>query len=205
MKLHFSPASPFVRKVRAAAIEVGLADRIELVPATVAPTSANRDFAALNPLRKIPALETDDGLVLYDSIVIAAYLANLAGDTRLFGEGAARWPILTRHALADGMLDCALLVRYETVLRPSELRWDKWVDDQMDKIEAGLAAFEADIADPEIAPDIATLTLAILLGYLDFRFPEHGWRSRYPRLSAWYHVVRARPSLAGTKPADQQP
>jgi len=124
MKLHYNPASPYVRKVRVLAIETGLMERIELVPEKVSPVDPNPDVVADNPVGKIPALVTDEGDALYDSRVICEYLDALHGGTRMFPErGEARWSALRRQALADGMLDAAVITRYETAMRPKELQW----------------------------------------------------------------------------------
>src|SRR5579883_607108 len=122
MKLMYAPASPFVRKVRAAAAELGLDREIELVMTEVVPGKPNLAYGAgYNPLRKIPALALEDGTVIFDSTVICEYLDARAGGGKLIpASGAERWRVLTRHALAQGMCDAAVLLRYETWLRPEE-------------------------------------------------------------------------------------
>ena len=201
MKLYHSPASPFVRKVRIAALELRLDDRIELVSVAVAPAKPNPDYAAeVNPLRKVPALATDDGQVIFDSAVIVEYLAAEAGDTTLFPNGPQRWRVLTRHALANGMCESAVQMRYETFLRPPEQRWDAWTEDHRDKIAAGLAAFEMAPPEPGSPLDVASIALGACLGYLDFRFPQDEWRSRCPRLATWFEVAAGRRSFVETAP-----
>ncbi|WP_137391197.1 glutathione S-transferase family protein [Rhodoligotrophos defluvii] len=206
MKLIYAPQSPFARKVRAAAIELGLADRFELEFVQLTPGQKNRDYASsVNPLRKLPALVLDDGQTIVDSTVICEYLDALAGGGKLVPvSGPERWRILTQHAVAQGMMDAMILVRYETWLRPEPHRWAEWIDDQWDKALSGLAWFEsrAEIALRQGGGriDLSQLALACGLGYLDFRFPETGWRERFPKLAAWYGVVLNRPSLAQTKP-----
>ena len=119
MKLRYSPTSPYVRKVMVVALETGLAERIERIPTTVAPTKYNEEVARENPLVKVPALTTDDGMVLYDSPVICEYLDTLHGGQKLFpATGKTRWTALRQQALADGILDAAILGRYE-ILRAS--------------------------------------------------------------------------------------
>ena len=114
MKLMYAPASPFARKVRVAAIELGLGDAVELVFTKVSPGSPNEAYARnYNPLRKIPALELEDSTVLYDSTVICEYLDARAGGGIIPGVDDDRWRVLTRHALAQGMCDAAILLRYE--------------------------------------------------------------------------------------------
>lgn len=208
MKLHYAPASPYARKVRAAAIETGLGKAVELVHATVAPGRENQAYAGkINPLRKIPALELDGGEVLVDSTVICEYLDAKAGGGKLLPkEGEARWRVLTQHAIAQGMTDALLLVRYETALRPEPLRWPLWIDDQFDKAWSGLNWFETRAAD--ILPsapkqlDLAQLALGCVLGYLDFRFNDQGWRKRAPLVAEWFRAASALPPLAETVPYD---
>src|SRR3954470_22305104 len=168
MKLTFSQGSPFARKVRIAAIELGLIDRIELVPATVAPTQPNEAYSRdVNPLRKLPALILDDGSVIVDSGVITEYLDDLAGGKLVPASGAARWQIKSEHAILQGMADAMLLCRYETGVRPQELQWQKWSDDQWDRAWQGLARFE-DHPDIMTRPiDIAQIALVCVLGYAD--------------------------------------
>jgi glutathione S-transferase len=114
MKLHWSPRSPFVRKVMIFAHETGLVDRLECVRTVVAMTTANVDLLTDNLLSKIPTLILDDGTVLYDSAVICEYLDSLHGGSKLFPpDGPARWTALRRQALGDGFLDLLILWRYE--------------------------------------------------------------------------------------------
>src|ERR1700687_5264119 len=106
MRLRYSPTSPFVRKVMVVALETGLVERIERITTIVAPTKPNEEVARENPLVKLPALTTDDGLVLYDSPVICEYLDTLHSGATVFpASGKARWIALRQQALGDGMLD----------------------------------------------------------------------------------------------------
>ena len=114
MTLHWSPRSPFVRKVMVAAHELGLADRIATVRTVVAMANVNRALLAENPLGKIPTLVLEDGTILYDSQVIIEYLDSLVGGGRLVpASGPARWLELRRHALANGLLEQLILWRSE--------------------------------------------------------------------------------------------
>src|SRR5471030_171866 len=114
MKLRYSSASPYVRKVMIVAHEGGLAERIETVATSVVPVKANDALKAENPLVKLPSLTTDDGITLYDSPVICEYLDSLHAAAKMFPPaGPARWTALRRQALADGILDAAILTRYE--------------------------------------------------------------------------------------------
>ncbi|MGA8050147.1 MAG: glutathione S-transferase [Burkholderiales bacterium] len=201
MKLWYSPASPFARKVRVSAIELGLAARIELVQTTVVPSKPNEDLARENPLIKIPALRIDDGSVLYDSRVICEYLDALAGGGKLFpAAGAVRWQALRRQALGDGITDAGILRRYELAQRPEALHWPEWLAGQLAKMNYGLDAAEREAAGWGEAFDIGHIALACALGWIDFRFPDSGWRATRPALGAWFTRVSQRPSLAQTMP-----
>jgi glutathione S-transferase len=204
MKLFYSPASPFARKVRAAAIELGLSDRLELETIDTAPGKPNRAYAqAYNPLRKIPALLCDDGTTVYDSTLICEYLDSLAGGGRIVPRQDAphRWRVMTNHTLAQGMTEACILIRYETAVRPEEHRWQVWIDDQWDRIESGLQWFTHNSAELSDPINIAHLALGSLLGYIDFRMPERAWRSRFPLVKDWYERLERRPSFQQTRPA----
>jgi glutathione S-transferase len=200
MKLMHAPQSPFARKVRVAAIELGLGDRIALEYAEVVPGQKNAAYGdAVNPLRKVPALITDEG-TLVDSTVICEYLDALAGGGRLIPRGPDRWRVLAAHAIAQGMTDAIILVRYETWLRPQALRWSEWTDDQWDKVWSGARWFEGRAARFGPDPDLAQIALACCLGYVEFRYADTGWRPRFPALAAWYDVISRRPSFVATGP-----
>jgi glutathione S-transferase len=199
MKLRYSPASPYVRKVIIVALEGGLAERIEKVPTAAVPVKANEALQAENPLVKLPSLTTDTGETLYDSPVICEYLDSLHSSARLFpAAGPARWTALRRQALGDGILDAAILIRYETTVRPKELQWADWVDGQMRKVRGALDALEGERLGG--AFDIGTLTIGCALGYLDFRFPSEDWRKTRPKLAAWFGEISRRPSMKATEP-----
>jgi glutathione S-transferase len=199
MKLYFSPASPFVRKVLLGAHELGLSDRIELLACAAHPINRDMDIVAHNPLGQVPTFFTDDGHVLYDSRVICEYLDSL-GQGRLFGSGDVRWQALTEQSLADGLLDAALLARYETAVRPEALRWDAWTRSQLDKVNSALDHLEKLSTKFGDRVDIGTITTACGLGYLDFRFPDLGWRSSRPQLSRWFAEFGNRPAMLATAP-----
>jgi glutathione S-transferase len=199
MKLRYSPASPYVRKVMIVALEGGLAERIEKVPTAVAPVKTNDALQAENPLVKLPSLTTDAGETLYDSPVICEYLDSLHNAAPMFpAPGPARWNALRRQALGDGILDAAILIRYETTVRPKELQWTDWVDGQMRKVRGALDALEDERLGGVF--DIGTLTIGCALGYLDFRFPSEDWRKTRPKLAAWFGEISRRPSMKATEP-----
>ena len=197
MKLTFSPASPFARKVRIAAIELGLIDKIEFVPTTASPGKYNEDYSQkINPLRKLPALILDDGSTIVDSYVIVEYLDELAGGGKLIpASGAKKWQVKTDHCITQGMLDAMLLCRYEKMLRPEQFRWQTWIDDQWDRAWHGLQRFEA---HPDVLTrplDIVQIGIVCVLGYADFRFPDCGWRKAFPKLAAFNEKMMQRESV----------
>jgi glutathione S-transferase len=196
MKLTFSPASPFARKVRIAAIELGLIDKIEFVPTTVAPGTSNDEYSRITPLKKLPVLILDDGNVVLDSYVIVEYLDELAGGGKLIpASGPARWKVKSDHSLLQGMLDSMLLCRYEKITRPEALRWQAWSDDHWNRAWKGMARFEAreDVLSGSLT--IAQIGLVCVLGYADFRFADCGWRKAYPKLDMFHQKMLERPSV----------
>jgi glutathione S-transferase len=199
MKLRYSPTSPYVRKVMIVALEAGIADRIEKLATTVAPVTLNDALKGENPLVKVPSLTADDGTELYDSPVICEYLDSLHGAATLFpAPGPARWTALRRQALGDGILDAAILNRYETTLRPKELQWATWSEGQMRKVWGALDALEGERLDGPF--DIGAIAIGCALGYLDFRYAAAEWRKTRPRLATWYAEISKRPSMVATAP-----
>jgi glutathione S-transferase len=196
MKLTFSPASPFARKVRIAAIELDLIDKIELVPTTVAPGQANPEYSKIYPLKKLPAMILPDGNIIVDSYVIVEYLDELAGGGKLIpASGPTRWKVKSDHSMLQAMLDSMLLCRYEKMVRPQGLQWQAWSDDHWNRAWTGMAHFEKQ-ADMLARPlDISQIALVCVLGYADFRFADCGWRKAYPKLDAFHEKMLARPSV----------
>lgn len=200
MKLFHSPASPFVRKVTVTAIELGLAASIEPLPAAASPVRRDLAVAAHNPSGRVPTLLTDEGLALYDSAVICEYLDALDGRQRVFpAPGPLRWRALQAQALGDGLLEAALLARYEGTLRPESCRWPAWTEGQLRKVSASLDAASAHVADADDAFDIGHITIACALGYLDFRFQAVTWRAQAPRLAQWLVRTAQRPSFVANE------
>ena len=201
MKLSFSPASPFARKVRIAAIELDLIDKIEFVPTAVAPGQPNDAYSHINPLKKLPALILEGGDVIIDSYVIVEYLDELAGGGKLIpASGPDRWKVKSDHSLLQGMLDSMLLCRYERMVRPQGLQWQAWSDDHWNRAWSGMARFEkqADVLSRPL--DIVQIALACVLGYADFRFADCGWRKAYPKLDAFHERMLTRPSVKVSVP-----
>src|SRR5215475_11354438 len=196
MKLTFSAASPFARKVRIAAIELGLIDKIEFIPTTVVPGTPNDDYSKIHPLKKLPVLILDNGEAIVDSYVIVEYLDELTGGGKLIPvSGQTRWKVKTEHSLLQGMLDSMLLCRYEAMVRPEALRWKAWSDDHWNRAWSGMARFEQrdDVLNGPF--DIVQIGLACVLGYADFRFANCGWRKAYPKLDKFNQKMLERPSV----------
>jgi glutathione S-transferase len=201
LKLFYAAASPFVRKCLVAATELGLRDRIELVPAAAHPVNRDANVVARNPLGKIPTLITDEGLVLYDSRVICEYLNSLGDGSLIPRNATERLRMLTQQSLADGVMDAGVLTRYETFARPEALRWNDWVTGQLAKVNSGLDALEGEAADFGDRVDLGTIAFACALGYLDFRFGSLGWRDARPNTAAWFEWFHGRDSMVATRPA----
>ena len=195
MKLTFSAASPFARKVRIAAIELGLIDKIQLVPVTVKVGEPNEEYSKITPLKKLPVLILDDGEVILDSYVIVEYLNELAGGGLIPEYGPTRWRVKSDHSLLQGMLDSMLLCRYENVMRPQGLHWKAWHDDHWNRVWTGMARFEArdDLLSGPLT--IALIALVCVLGYADFRFADCGWHKTYPKLDRFHQKMLERPSV----------
>lgn len=202
MKLYFSPASPYVRKVMVVAHEKGVADRIELLGSAANPVNRDKTIVASNPSGKVPTMLLDDGSAIYDSRVICAYVdAQAASPVLVPAEGAERFAVMTLEALADAILDAALLARYEKIMRPEALYWDDWHRGQMEKIDSGLDALETVWLPHLQGPlSLGSIAAACALGYLDFRFPDKDWRSGHPGIAAWFETVSKRPSMQATMP-----
>lgn len=195
MKIFYSPTSPYVRKCLVVARELGLSHRIELLPSKASPVDRDPSIIPSNPLGKIPTFITDDGVVLFDSRVICEFLNALGGGTLFPANGAERWRVLTEQSLGDGILDAAILARYEVALRPEPARLQAWLQGQLDKIDSGLREFEAHADRLKNRVDIGTITLACALGYLDLRFNNISWRSKCPQLKEWFATFGGRPSM----------
>ncbi len=196
MKIAYSAASPYVRKVMACAIARGLNDRIERW--TVGTTDPA--LLALNPLSKVPSFVTDDGMMLYDSPVICEYLDSVGDAPKLFpAVGAARWNALRQAALGDGIMDASQPRRREIALPQDEGR-KAYIDLQRGKVARALDTLEKEAGSFGDLKTIGEITVACALGYLDFRFGNEPWRTGHPVLTAWYERVIKLPPLAETMP-----
>lgn len=199
MILCFSPASPFVRKVRIGAAVLGLDRAIELRDADL--NSDADPIRTQNPLGKIPVLVREDGDALYDSRVILEYLDHLAGGGKILPrEPDARFEALRLQALCDGALDASVLIVYESRYRPPELRVEAWVERQRGKVARALAALEQAPPAVRAVPTVGEIALACLLGYGDLRF-DGRWRENHPALVQWLDRFSAAvPAFAATQP-----
>jgi glutathione S-transferase len=206
MILYSSPTSPYARKVEIVLHETGQRDAVEIVPASTSPVAPREGIATKNPLMKIPALERPDGPTLYDSRVICAFLdarAGAEGGKSLYPAGARRWEAMTLEATGDGILDAALLMVYESRVRPEAVRWADWPEAQWAKIASACAALNTRwMSHLHGHLDIGQIAVACALGYLDFRHAACDWRAGNDALAAWYGAFAERPAMLATRPAD---
>jgi glutathione S-transferase len=197
MQVYYSPFSPFVRKVLVCAAELGIA--VERLPSSAHPITRDQTIVAVNPLGRVPTFFADNGEVLYDSRVICEYLDATSDSPRLFpANGPARWQSLREQALADGLLEAALLMRYEQVVRPDGLRYQAWFDGQHEKVVSALAQLEAWAPGFGERVDIGTISIACALAYVDLRFPDEAWRAN-AALAAWFARFNERESMISTQ------
>jgi glutathione S-transferase len=200
MKLHWSPKSPYVRKVMICLHELGLNDQVENVRSVAAMLKPNAQIMKDNPLSKIPTLTTTDGIHLFDSVVICEYLNDL-GNGSLFPEnGSEKWQALRWHALGDGLLDSLILWRNE---REREKPLTALMDAFELKFHASLQLLTTELNElSQSSFNIGTLTLGCALGYADYRFESLQWQSKYVELAQWYKQLCLRPSFQATEPLD---
>ena len=205
MKLHWSPRSPFVRKVMIAFHECGLADSIERVrnPVTMQ-APPNPKVIVDNPLGKIPVLVLDDGRVLFDSSVICAYLDGISPETGLIPKDFdRRIECLRWEAFGDGLMETLLLWRIE--VGRGEHCSPVISDGFAVKVTAALARLETEVPALDARPfAIGHAALLCALGQLDFRYPACGWHEAHPDLSAWQARHLTRPSLVATEVIDDR-
>lgn len=200
MRLHWSPKSPYVRKVMVCAHELGLADRLELVRSVAAMLKPNARLMEDNPLSKIPTLVLPDGFALFDSAVICEYLNDLGGGPLFPREGIDKWQALRWHAFGDGVLDAAILWRNE---RERAQPLPALIDAFELKARASLRRLDDEaLALADTPFSIGHVAVGCALGYLDYRFDAFGWRAIAPRLAEWEAELRQRASFAQTEPID---
>lgn len=201
IRLFFSPASPYVRKVMIAAHERGIAGKVEKLASAAWPVKRDPNIVQHNSTGKVPCALLQNDMPLFDSRVICAYIDSIGEAGESLYPTDRRFTVLTLEALGDSILDACLLHRYESALRPEDKRWDDWSRSQMEKIDSGLHDLEGrwfdDLSKTFNAGSIAA---AAVLGYLDFRFPDKAWRSNHPKLAEWFEAVSERASLKETFP-----
>ena len=196
MKLAYSPASPYVRKVNACAIARGIDKQVERWKVG----TTDPALLEFNPLSKVPTLIADDGMAIYDSPVICEYLDSIGSAPKLFpAAGPARWKALTQESLADGILDATQPRRREIALPQDEGR-KAYIELQQGKVKRALDAFEKQADSLGELTTIGEITIGVALGYLDFRYANEPWRPGHPKLDAWYAKVVKLPPLAETMP-----
>lgn len=201
MKLWYSPASPFVRKVLILAHETGLIDQLELVDAATTALNPNTDLAKDNPLGKIPTLVTDDGLSIFDSKVICEYLDGLHDGTKMIPlDGNDRYNVLVAQSIGDGIMEAAVAVRYEQALRPEDKQWDDWLNAQFLKISQALDVAETWRGARVQDIHVGSISIASALSYLDFRHGGFDWREGRPVLTQMLDTFSQRASMSETDP-----
>lgn len=201
MQLLMSPTSPFVRKVRVTAREIGLDHMIEEIPVTTTPFATDPKIPSANPSGKIPALMREDGPALYDSRVICRYLDHLA-EAGLYPEKRL-WEVLTLEASADALMEAAVAMTYEIRLRPEDQRSAEWVEAQWHKAVRLIAALEDRWMGVLQGPlHMGQIAIGCALSYVDFRQPSRDWRSDAPQLAAWFAAWETRPTMQATLPQE---
>jgi glutathione S-transferase len=205
MTLHWSPRSPYVRKVMIAISEMGLQDRVRTVRTVAGGTTPHWELMKINPVGKIPTLELADGTSIYDSPVILEYLDTLHDGTKLY---PAAWPerltALRRHALGQGMLDTALPLLGEG-FRPPERQSEPHKQLWRAKLAACVEALENEAeALATSGFTVGHLAIGVALAYLDFRFDSLSWRVGHPKLAAWHETFNARPAVLANMPVDDR-
>lgn len=192
MKLFYSSTSPFARKVRIAAAEVGLDGDLDLVP--VDPWR-DPQLRKLNPLSKVPTLVAQDGLALFESALICEYLDALGSKKLIPQAPSERWRALRLRGLADGTM-IAMGRLFADERRPADQRSDEMMARFVLAREASLDWLEG--ASLQDEPTIGEVAVAACLGYLDFRWPERRWRTGRDRLASWFDRFSRRPSMTAT-------
>lgn len=204
MKLLGSGSSPYVRKVRVVLAE----KKLDYDFITEDVWAAQTTIAQSNPLGKVPCLIMEGADALFDSRVIVEYLDTLSPVGKLIpAAGRERVEVKTWEALADGLLDAAILARLEATWpgRTEAQRSPAWIERQLGKVEASLQAMSLGLADKAycvgIHLSLADIAVGCAVGYLDFRFPQIDWRTRYPNLLRLHDKLMQRASFADTVPA----
>lgn len=200
MQLLFSPASPYVRKVRVVLAETGQTDDVELVEVVTSPIDSAAEVTAAHATKKIPALIRPDGCTLFDSRVITQFL-NARANAALYPD-AHIWETLTLEATGDAIMDSAVLMVYEGKCRPEDKQDHTWLDSQWGKVENALDALEARWMSHLAGPlDAGQIAVGCALGYLDFRHDPRNWRKGRGILDDWFAAFAERTSMVSTAPS----
>jgi glutathione S-transferase len=201
MKLYGDLLSPFVRMSLVTALECGLGTRVQLVSTLVKPHEANPVLTRLSPIGKVPALETDHGHPLYDSRVIMEYFCHVAGNKVLLADdGAKHFKVLTLLALAQGMGDAAVALRYETFARPETARWAELTARLRQRVGACMDEMELHWLELLGEVNLGTIAAAVVLGYIDLRELAPDWRKSRKGLAQWHEAFAKRESMVNTVP-----
>ncbi len=199
MKLLQSPASPFVRKVRVTLHETGQWDDVEQIDVTTSPKASDAALTAANPLGKIPALIRPDGPALYDSRVICRFLDARANGG--FYPDSHIWDTLALEATADGIMEAALAMVYETRYRDAKQVSQDWIEAQWAKVARALDAVNSRwMSHLQGRLDMGHIAIGAALGYLDLRHDARNWRGGRDGLAQWYTEFAQRPSMQATQP-----
>ena len=199
MKLYGVLLSPFTRMCMVTAIESGLASRVQLVAEELKPHEINPKLEKLSPIGKIPILETDHGHNLYDSRVIMEYLTHVGGNSTLLPhEGVKRFRILTMVALAQGLCDAAVSLRYEMAARPESARWPEYASRAKARMIACLDDLENNWREDLQHVTLGSIAVAVALGYLDVRHDALNWRKDRANLNQFNETFLSRDSMINT-------
>ncbi|WP_300033364.1 glutathione S-transferase [uncultured Roseobacter sp.] len=202
MKLFHSPLSPYVRKVVVLLHELEKTDAVALETIATTAFASDDGLMAANPLAKIPALQRDDGVTLYDSRVICGYLNDLF-DGSMYPTGAGQWENRTLEATGDGIMDCAVSMAYERKLRPENEQSDGWVEAQWTKVDRALSVLNSRWMGHLAGPvSMAHVSVACALSYVDFRHGARNWRGGNAALADWHAAFDSRPSMQATRPPE---
>jgi glutathione S-transferase len=203
LKLIGATTSPYVRKVRIMMAE----KKLEYTFVEENVWAADTTITHSNTLGKVPCLILDAGEALFDSRVIVEYLDILSPVGKMIpASGRERAEVKTWEALADGLLDAAILARLEATWagRAEEQRSLKWIDRQLAKVGDSLKAMSVGLGDKAFCSGIhmtlADIAVGSALGYLDFRFPEIKWRNSYPNLAKLQEKLMQKQSFIDTIP-----
>ena len=200
MILFHSPASPYVRKVVVMLHELDKADAVTLNTVTTTAFASDEGLKIANPLARLPALQREDGVTLYDSRVITQFLDDFF-QGGLYPQTRGRWENLTLEATGDGIMDCTVSMAYEARLRPETEQSPAWIEAQWDKTSRALSVLNTRWMSHLSGPvSMAHISVACALSYIDFRHDARNWRRGHEALAKWHEEFEARPSMQATQP-----